>query len=159
MVRGSETWTLYRHHIELLRTVQHSQLRSIIKFKWDHYITNDEVLDRSKSTDIEVILIRSRLRWIGHVARMPDERPMKAIPYGELAEGSRGVGRPLLRYKDTMKDILKRGGAPNMWREIVGDRLAWWRFTSDVCDKIETGGKVKWKKGRSVTRAENDHEF
>ena len=122
------------------------------------YITNDEVLDRSKSD--EVILIRSRLCRVGHVACMPDEWPVKAIPYGELAEGSRRVGCPLLLYKDTMKDILKHEVALNTWREIVGDRSAWQRFTSDICDKIETGGKATWKKGRSITRgAENDHEL
>ena len=43
---------------------------------------------------------------MGHVARMPDERPVNALLYGILGEGSRRVGRPLLRYKDTLKDIL-----------------------------------------------------
>lgn len=50
-------------------------LRSILKIRWDHYVTNDEVLDRATATDIEIILIRNRLRWTGHVARMPDEQP------------------------------------------------------------------------------------
>ena len=60
-------------------------------------VTNDEVLDRAKSTDIEIILIRSRLRWMGHVAGMPDEQLVKALLFGVLEEGSRRVGRPLLR--------------------------------------------------------------
>ena len=101
------------------------------------FITNDEVLDRAKSTDIEIILIRNGLRWMGHVARMPDERPAKALLYGVLEEGSMKIGRPLLRYKDTLRDILKRGAALGTWREIVTDRLAWRRLTSDICDKIE----------------------
>ena len=124
MMYGSETWTLYRHHIKLLRTIQQRHLRSILKIGWDHFITNDEVMDRAKSTDIEIILIRNRLRWMGHVARMPDELPVKALLYGVLEEGSSRVGRPLLRYQDTLKDILKRGAALGTWREIVTDRLA-----------------------------------
>ena len=72
------------------------------------------------------------MRWIGHVARIPNKRPVKVILYGELAEGSKRVDRLLIRYKDTIKDILRRGGALDMWIEIVGDRSAWWRFTSDV---------------------------
>ena len=80
---------------------------------------NDEVLDRAKATDIEIILIRNRLRWMGHVARMSDERPVKTLLYGKLAEGSRKVGRPLLRFKDTLKDILKRGGVLHSWKETV----------------------------------------
>ena len=43
---------------------------------------------------------------MGHVAHMPDERPVKALLYGVLEEGSRRVGRPLLRYKDTLKNIF-----------------------------------------------------
>ena len=46
-------------------------------------------------------------------------------------------GFKVLRYKDTKKDILKRGGALNTWRAIVGDRLTWRKFTTDVCDEIE----------------------
>ena len=97
MMYGSETWTLYRHHIKLLRTIQQWQLRSILKIRWDHFITNDEVLDRAESMDIEIILIRNRLRWMDHVASMPDEWPVKALFYGVLEEVSRKVGRPFLR--------------------------------------------------------------
>ena len=86
MMYGSETWTLYRHHIncKLLRTIQQRHLRSILKIRWDHFITNDEVLGRGKFTDIEITVIRNRLRWMGNVAHMPDERPVKALLYGIL---------------------------------------------------------------------------
>ena len=137
MMYGSETWTLYHHHIKLLRTIQQRHLRSILKIGWDHFITNDEVMDRAKSTDIEIILVRNRLRWMGHVARMPDVRPVKALLYGVSEENSRRVGRPLLRYKDTLEDIIKRGTALGTWREILTDRLAWRRLISINCDKIE----------------------
>ena len=36
------------------------------------------------TTDIGVTLIRNRLRWLGHVAPMLYERPVKAHLYGEL---------------------------------------------------------------------------
>ena len=67
-----------------------------MEIRWDHFITNDEVLDRAKSTDIEIILLRNRLRWMGHVARMPDERTVRALLYGVLEESSRRVGAPFL---------------------------------------------------------------
>jgi hypothetical protein len=99
LMYGNQTWTLYRHHIKLLRTVQQRRLMSILKITWDHHVTNDDVLDRATATDIEIILIRNRLHWMGYVARMPDERPAKDFLYGELAECSRRVGRNNNRTK------------------------------------------------------------
>ena len=92
------------------------------------------------------------MRWMGHVARMPDERPEKTLLYGVLGEGSRRVGRPLLRYKDTLKDILKRGAALGTWRQIVTDRLAiaWRRLTSDICKR--------WNRNTERRAKRNDRE-
>ena len=145
---GSETWTLYRHHIKKLRTLQQRYLRFILNIKWTDYVTNDEVLERAKTEDIENILIRNRLRWLGHVVRMPDERPVKNLLYSELAEGTRKVGRPVLRFKDTMKDILKRGGVLDIWKSVATDRLEWRRLTSNTCQKIDNERKDENKKRR-----------
>jgi len=112
MVYGSETWTLYRRQIKKLRTIQQRHLRSVLKIKWDDYITNDEVLDRAMAEDIENIFIRNRLLWVGHV-RLPDDRPTKALFYGELAQGSRKTGSPLLRYKVTND----QGYLESWWRD------------------------------------------
>ena len=98
MLYGSESFTLYCHHIKFLRTVQPRHLRSILKIRWDHYITNGEVLIRAKSADFEITLIKNRLPWIASVAGMPEERPLKAILNGELTYGSRKIGRPPFRY-------------------------------------------------------------
>ena len=53
--------------------------------------------------DIEILLVRSRLRWLGHVSKMEDDRPMKSLLYGELSEGRRPVGWPKLRIKTCAK--------------------------------------------------------
>ena len=101
------------------------------------------------------ILRISRLFSLGTdcVARTPDERPVKALLYGVLEEGSGRVGRPLLKYMDTLKDILKRGAALGTWREIVTDRLAWRRLTSDICDKIEIE-----RRNRNIERRAKRHD-
>ena len=87
MLYGSETWTLYHHHIKLLRTIQQRHLRSILKIRWDYFITNDEVLNHARSTDIEIILVRNRLRWLGHVARMPDVRAREGTSLWSIRRG------------------------------------------------------------------------
>ena len=88
LMYGSETWTLHQHEVGQLRTIQRRHLRLILKIKWDHFISNEELLKRAGTEDIEVMLVRSRLRWLGHVCRMDDNRPQKQLLYGELASGS-----------------------------------------------------------------------
>ena len=109
LMYGSEIWTLYQHEIMQLRTVQQRHLRLILIIKWDDYISNEEVLRRDDVEDMEVILVRTHLRWLGHVCRMDNDRPVKQLLYCELAYGSCPIGRPKLRFKDTCKSTLKCG--------------------------------------------------
>ena len=47
----------------------------------------------------------------------------KDLLYGELAEGSRPVGRPRLRYKDICKRDIKLSDIDvNKWESYAGDR-------------------------------------
>ena len=74
-------------NISQLRTVQQRYLRKILRIGWDDYVSNEEVLCRANVEDIEISLSRSRLRWLGHVTRMDDNRPVKALLYDELCNG------------------------------------------------------------------------
>ena len=65
-------------------------------------MSNEEVLRQADAGDIEITLIKSPLRWLGHVSRLDDDRPVKALMYGELDKGTCPVGRPKLCYKDTL---------------------------------------------------------
>ena len=80
-----------------------------MKIKWDDFVTNDKILRLAKADDVEFLLNKNRLRWLGYLGRITETRAVKALLYGELAEGKRKVGRPMLRFKDSIKDILKRG--------------------------------------------------
>ena len=102
---GSETWTLYQQQ----RTIQQRHLRLILNIKWAHFVSNEGVLKRAGVKDPEPMLIRSRLRWLGHICRMDDTRAPKPLMHGELDRVSRPVGRAKLRFRDTFKNALKCG--------------------------------------------------
>ena len=71
---------------------------------------------------MHAILMRSQLRWGGHVHRMEGSR----LPYGELSSGKRTVGRPKIHFKDTLKASLKHCDIPHsIWEETADDRPAW----------------------------------
>ena len=82
---------------------------------------------------------------------MPEERPVKALLNGQLAEGSRKFSRPFLKFKDTLKDILKRGAVLFSWRNIVADRPGWRRLETEVCNKIDDDRR---KRGPSAMNGE-----
>ena len=56
---------------------------------------------------ITEIKIKGRLRWLGHVESMSEERVVKRL-YQNTAEGSRSVGRPRLRWMDDVREDLRR---------------------------------------------------
>ena len=62
--------------------------------------------------------------------------PFKALMYGELDKGTRPVGRPKLRYKDTCKSILKSGRILDQWQDLVVNRLLSRRTIGNVCRNV-----------------------
>ena len=119
----------------------------------EQFFSNEEVLDRANVLDMEIKLLKDRLRWMGHICRMKDTRPVKALQFGEL-EGSRKVGRPLLRYKDRCKMALKRSEVLNEWNAVVNDRDKWKALIQNVCKEHNQKEKLTTKKeDRNVTIA------
>ena len=66
------------------------------------------------------------MRWLGHVHRMDCHRIPRQLLYGELLEGTRPTGAPMLRHKDlskrTMCEIYVN---PNTWEKTAQDREKW----------------------------------
>lgn len=126
LLYGCETWTCYRRHIQELDKFHMRHLRSILGIKWQDKVTNTAVLERSQCTGVEALLISSQLRWAGHVMRMEDSRIPKQLLYGELAVGTRSLGGPKKRFKDTLKHNLKMFhiDAEN-WEAVAADRPRW----------------------------------
>ena len=74
-----------------LHTIQQRHLHLILKIKWDHFVSNEKVLRRAGVEDIELKLVGNRLRWLGHICRMDDNRRVKALLHSELFHGSRPI--------------------------------------------------------------------
>lgn len=126
LLYGAETWTLYRRHLTRLRCLQQRHLRAILRISYHQRVTNDDVLTRADTLDIETTLRKMQMRWAGHLARMSDDRIPKQLLLGELIHGKRAVGRPMLRWKDSLKDTFKQCSIPvNTWQDTALERCAW----------------------------------
>ena len=96
--------------------------------------------------------MRTLLRWLGHVCRREEDRPVKELLYCELAHGSRPVGRPKLRFKDTCKRALRCGRVFDQWSSTVSNRAEWKRLTRIVCDAYNSKKVREYEKKRAGRR-------
>ena len=96
--------TSWRHK---LNTYMMRHLQQILNVKWWDFISNADILTRANLPSMYELLIQRNLRWVGHIHRMDDSRLPKQILYSQLKEGLPGIGRPRLRFKNTVKRNLK----------------------------------------------------
>ena len=105
-------------------------LRRLLRVTWRDKVPNTMVLKRTNSRSLENMLYQSQLRWLGHVIRMKDDRLPKQLLYGELSLGSRAVGAPAKRFRDsalkTLKDCQIK---PQDLERLATDRDTWRKTT------------------------------
>jgi len=85
---------------------------------------NEELNDLYCSPNI-VRMIKLRMRWAEHVARMGERRGVHKVLVGRT-EGKRPLGRPRRRWEDNIKTDLHEVGCGCMdWIELAQDRDRW----------------------------------
>ena len=79
-------------------------LRRICRVSFIDRIRNEEVHKMAGTCgNVTVRMKKNVLSWFGHVERMSDERTAKQI-YDRKMSCNRGRGRPLLTFKNSIKD-------------------------------------------------------
>lgn len=74
MFYGSEVWNTTNQLMHRLRTFHQSCLRRILHIRWFDCVTNDEVQRFAQNHSVHNFIAAKRLRWYGHVVRMPEIR-------------------------------------------------------------------------------------
>jgi hypothetical protein len=97
---GCETLTLALREERRLRVFENGVLRGIFGSKRDgvRKLHNEELNDLYSSNIVGVI--KSRMRWTGHVAGMWERR---GVYRARKLKGKKQLGRPRRRYEDNIK--------------------------------------------------------
>ena len=68
---------------------------------------NEDLRKQTGIANIRTVIKLARLRWFGHVHRMPDSNEVKRVMNLQV-EGKTPVGRPKLTWQRAVDEDLKR---------------------------------------------------
>ena len=88
---------------------------------------------------VGVLLVQRHLHWLGHVARMGDDRLPRQMLLGELL-ATRPFYRPKLQWRDVvLRDVQRMGLDTFSWYEVAQDHSRW----HDLCQTILSEGVAR----------------
>lgn len=156
LLYGSETWTTYSRHLKSLEAFHQRHLRRILRITWEDYRTNTSVLEEAGIPTITAIIAQHQLRWTGHVIRMQDSRLPKQVLYSQLLQGKRAPGGQKKRYKDNIKDNIRKCHIPlNTWETTVRNRPAWRKVVREGAAQynrdLHSAAEQKRKRKKEIT--------
>ena len=83
-------------------------------------IPRSEIRIRTKIISIIEYTLKRKWRWVGHIARMKDNRWTKRCTEWQPRRGKRSIGRPYRRWRD---HITRKEGTT--WNRKATDRRQW----------------------------------
>ena len=107
-IYASETWKSNNnlaHKLDIL----HRCLRKLLKISWRDHVTNDDVRQRSGQRKLSEIVQERRLKMLGHILRMTEERLPKTSLEWTPTGGKRERGRPVSTWRRTNTRPARHG--------------------------------------------------
>lgn len=138
---GSESWTLTNKNADMLDIFERKILRKIYgptnedgiwRIRYNH-----ELYQLYREPRLSEYIRLKRLKWAGHVQRMPDERVAKKALNGRPG-GRRLVGKPRLRWEDAVSRDAQELLNTRSWRRASLDRDLWRRKIEEARTRFES---------------------
>ena len=130
---GPEAWALGKADENLLDVFQRNCLRIVLGTQLIDRISNRRLYEKRGSISLSRVIMNDRLRWLGQVLRMKDDRLPKIVLFGSPSGAKRKTGQPRLWWKDVTKKDLK--GMGTSWEGVRRKALniLGWRNSVRCC--------------------------
>ena len=99
LLYSGETWVV-KQLISPLTVFQMNCLRCICGVSLHDHVPNVDILNECSTLSVESQLQGKRLRWLGHVFRMPNDRLPKKLLFGRVK-----MPRPPHRPRSSFNDV------------------------------------------------------
>ena len=98
----------------------------LLGITWKDKVRNEDIRNQTKLQRMDLIIKERRLRWLGHVLRMEDDRIPNQATRWQMVSCTRRAGRPRSNWIDTVSRDLKSIGM--VWEDAeqaAVDREDW----------------------------------
>ena len=123
---GSEAWSVGKADVNLLDLFQRNCLRIVLGTRLTDRISNSRFYEKCSSIPLSRAIMKERLRWLGHVLRIKEDRLPKIVLCGQPSWATRKAGRPCLGWEDVINKDSKEieASSEGVKREAL-NRLGW----------------------------------
>ena len=136
LLYGCQSWRVSKDDMNKLDVFQTKCLRRTCNIFWPNKISNEDLYRRTNSSPISTQIQKHRLRWLGHVLRMPqDSIPKVALRW--TPTGKRNRGRPKTTWRRTITTELSDMGLTMGEAQVIAqDRHRWRRDIVALCPTL-----------------------
>ena len=132
LLYGTELWPATAADMRALECFHNRCIRTLTKVNRQRQrelrLTSETLRARCGLPELRGEIEQRRLKWLGHVYRMPPTRLPRKLLLGWL-DAPRPQGRPPMRWTDSVATALRaRKCGPDQWKAIAVDRVRWRKF-------------------------------
>ena len=131
LLYGSEAWATTLADRRRLDVFDMRCQRRLLRVFWQQHVSNQSIRERTRQPTASSLLRQRRLRWFGHLHRMPSSLPVRRVfDFNPTIHGwKRPRGRPKTRWVDSVKHDLHSAGLDSInAAQLVYDRPQWKAF-------------------------------
>ncbi|KAI8486243.1 hypothetical protein Bbelb_359590 [Branchiostoma belcheri] len=128
LLYGAETWPLSNTLAARLDGFDSRCLRRILGVRWFDHLPGTELRQRTQQPPASRVAAMRRVRWYGHVLRLPPDHPTRAIlNFSPQSAGwKRPRGAPRTRWTDVLaKDLALANITPEEAQGVAQARSRW----------------------------------